>query len=258
MQIDMNSPVPLYYQLREQIRSNIINGTWKYGDELPSENKLCQQLGLSRATVKQAFDGLVNDGFIVRRQGRGTFVNYQKMSYDILKEPNFYAKKDQESSKQWALVLESQYVKCSKLIADKLHIKENDSVCYFKRVRYIDKIPMIIQTVYIRAEYTEGIFEQNFASLSFHRYIEEHNNIKLNFFQVGIDAVILNDYELELFCVKKSRAGFLFNTVYYNEDTPIVCNERLFRGDCVSLALDFHTDKSGREVQQTLNIQHNL
>ena len=79
MQIKHNSPIPLYYQLREQIRENILSGKWDYGKELPAELKLCEELNLSRATVKQAMDGLVQEGLIERKKGKGTFVIYRQM-----------------------------------------------------------------------------------------------------------------------------------------------------------------------------------
>ena len=63
-----DSPIPLYYQLREIIRDKIISSEWEYGKEIPSELKLCDEFNLCRATVKQALDGLVNEGLIVRKK----------------------------------------------------------------------------------------------------------------------------------------------------------------------------------------------
>ena len=48
-----DSPIPLYYQLREIIRDKIMNEDWGYGTEIPSELKLCDEFNLCRATVKQ-------------------------------------------------------------------------------------------------------------------------------------------------------------------------------------------------------------
>lgn len=243
MIIENTSPVPLYYQLREQFRSKILDGEMKYGDKLPSETELCKELSLSRSTVKQAYDGLVADGLIRRTQGKGTFVDYNHLNYDILQEPNFYARKDKDGSKQWSLVLEAKNIKCNELIAKKLKINIGDEVCYFKRVRYIDDVPSIIQTVYIVKEFSKSILNENLANLSFHKFIEEENNIKLNCLTIRINSIILDNYERELFNINQLRPGFLFDTIYNYNDKPIIFNERIFRGDHITLLLEYNANE---------------
>lgn len=57
MQLNHSSPTPLYYQLRQMIRNNIVDGVWQDGMMLPSETQLATELKLSRQTVKQASMG---------------------------------------------------------------------------------------------------------------------------------------------------------------------------------------------------------
>ena len=64
MQLNHSSPTPLYYQLRQMIRNNIVDGVWQDGMMLPSETQLATELKLSRQTVKQAYDGLVQEGLV--------------------------------------------------------------------------------------------------------------------------------------------------------------------------------------------------
>ena len=61
-------------QVFEQLRGQIVSGEWKPGDKLPSENALCQLLGVSRVTIRSALSKLASLGLIVSRQGEGTFV----------------------------------------------------------------------------------------------------------------------------------------------------------------------------------------
>lgn len=257
MILDNTSPVPLYYQLREYFRNMILDGTLTYGTKLPSETELCKEMSLSRSTAKQAYDGLVADGLITRIQGKGTFVDYRPLDYDILQEPNFYARKDRDGSKQWSLVLEAKLVKCEELIAKKLQINIGDEVCYFKRVRYIDDIPSIIQTVYVIKEYAHNILNENLADISFHKFIEEKNNISLNLFKVKINSIILDIYERELFNINTLKPGFLFDTVYKYNERPIIYNKRIFRGDHVTLLLEFNANDSNH-FSNTFNIINEL
>lgn len=249
MILDHTSPVPLYYQLREHFRSRILDSTLKYGDRLPSETDLCKELNLSRSTVKQAYDGLVADGFVKRTQGKGTFVDYQHHDYDILQEPNFYARKDKDGSKQWSLVLEAKHIQCNEPVAKRLKINVGDEICYLKRVRYIDDVPSIIQTVYIIKEYAHNILDEDLANLSFHRFIEEKNSISLNVFKIKINAIILDNYERELFKMNQLKSGFLFDTIYNYDEKPIIYNERIFRGDHITLSLDYNANELNKFSQ---------
>jgi len=74
LQLKKNDIIPKYYQLKEQVRRRIEKGVLKPGDSLPSEPQIVDKLGLSRNTIRQAMAELEQEGFIVREQGRGTFV----------------------------------------------------------------------------------------------------------------------------------------------------------------------------------------
>lgn len=67
-------PTPLYQQVIEHIRQNIRQGNWGVHQQIPSERELCELLGVSRTTVRQALDAVVREGLLERVQGRGTFV----------------------------------------------------------------------------------------------------------------------------------------------------------------------------------------
>ena len=66
---------PIYIQVAETLRARILSGYYK--DKLDGELKLTQEWSVSRRTIQQAIDILVQDGLIGRRQGAGTFINSQ-------------------------------------------------------------------------------------------------------------------------------------------------------------------------------------
>ena len=65
---------PLYQQIYDDLKAAIKGGTYKNGDRIPSEAELSQSYGVSRITVRRAMEDLCSDGFLVKMQGRGTFV----------------------------------------------------------------------------------------------------------------------------------------------------------------------------------------
>jgi len=69
------SPLPLYYQLEQDLRARIRANEFSDGAPIPTEQRLCESYGVSRITVRRALDALMAGGLIARRQGVGTFVN---------------------------------------------------------------------------------------------------------------------------------------------------------------------------------------
>ena len=68
------SSVPLYEQIKNAIKENILKNKVKEGEQLPSVRTLSKDLKVSILTVKKAYDELEEEGFVESRQGLGTFV----------------------------------------------------------------------------------------------------------------------------------------------------------------------------------------
>lgn len=75
--LSASNPLPLYAQLAELLRRRIARGDWQIGDRLPTHDALTQQFAVARVTVRQAITLLEEDGLVLSKQGRGTFVTAQ-------------------------------------------------------------------------------------------------------------------------------------------------------------------------------------
>jgi GntR family transcriptional regulator len=74
IQIDRDTPIPLYHQLAEQLTAAINDGRLQPGDPFENELAMAERLGLSRPTVRRAIQELVAQGLLLRRRGLGTTV----------------------------------------------------------------------------------------------------------------------------------------------------------------------------------------
>jgi GntR family transcriptional regulator len=74
MPIDRDSSIPSYVQVADNIRGRIVSGEFPPGKRLPTERELISESGLSRITIRQGLALLERDGWVVRKQGLGTFV----------------------------------------------------------------------------------------------------------------------------------------------------------------------------------------
>ncbi len=77
IQINNSSDAPIYLQIKNQIKAQIISGELQVGEQLPSIRFLAKELRVSMITAKRAFDELELDGFINSVQGKGNFVAAQ-------------------------------------------------------------------------------------------------------------------------------------------------------------------------------------
>lgn len=82
--ISNGSSVPIYQQIYENIRQNIVDGTLQTNDMLPSIRTLAKDIGVSVITAKKAYEELENSGYIQTAAGKGSFVS--EMSHSLIRE----------------------------------------------------------------------------------------------------------------------------------------------------------------------------
>src|SRR5947209_6606066 len=83
MDLDRSSPVPLYYQVSQQIERAISSGQLGPGARLDNEISLADQFGLSRPTMRRAIQELVDKGMLVRKRGVGTQVVHGQVTRPV-------------------------------------------------------------------------------------------------------------------------------------------------------------------------------
>jgi GntR family transcriptional regulator len=81
--IFVDTPTPLYYQLYKLLKTCILDGTYTHGMQLPTEQKLSKEFGVSRITSKRALDELAIENLVERRRGKGTHVIYRHESLPL-------------------------------------------------------------------------------------------------------------------------------------------------------------------------------
>ena len=88
MKLRDNSLTPLYRQVLEDIKGSISSGQYAPGNRIPSEAELSELYDVSRVTVRRAIEELVSEGYLTKRQGKGTYVNQRKLAHKICRSGN--------------------------------------------------------------------------------------------------------------------------------------------------------------------------
>lgn len=141
--IDRNSPVPLYYQLAEQLASYVYDGTLKPGDPFENELSLANRLELSRPTVRRAIMELVGRGLLARRRGVGTVVA-STVIHRRDELTSLYDDLTREGHRPQTKVLQFDPAHIDAQAADALGSPSDQPLLYIKRLRSSDSVPLAV------------------------------------------------------------------------------------------------------------------
>nr|QIY67651.1 GntR family transcriptional regulator [Streptomyces sp. RPA4-2] len=141
LSVDRSSPVPLYFQLSQQLEAAIEHGTLTPGSLLGNEIELAGRLGLSRPTVRQAIQSLVDKGLLVRRRGVGTQVVHSQVKRP-LELSSLYDDLEAAGQRPATQVRVNTVVPASAEVAAALGVAEGSDVHRVERLRLAHGEPM--------------------------------------------------------------------------------------------------------------------
>ncbi|MCA6090721.1 GntR family transcriptional regulator [Streptomyces sp. SCA3-4] len=139
--LDRSSPVPLYFQLSQQLEAAIERGELAPGSLLGNEIDLAGRLGLSRPTVRQAIQSLVDKGLLVRRRGVGTQVVHSQVKRP-LELSSLYDDLEAAGQKPATRVLRHAVEPATAEVAAALGVTEGADVVLVERLRLAHGEPM--------------------------------------------------------------------------------------------------------------------
>jgi GntR family transcriptional regulator len=229
--VDKESLLPIYYQIEEGMKELIAREELKPGDLVPSERELSERYDVSRMTVRQAISNLVNDGYLVRQRGKGTFVASGKIEQALQGLTSFSEDMRARGMTPSSTLLEFNIVSAPVLIASKLKLKEGESVYEIKRVRLADDIPMAYEILYMSQCLVPGLKEETLSS-SIYDYMEQVQNIQIVKGEQVLEASIARKNEAAILQIKEGTSVLLIERTSYMEDeTPVEFVQSVYRGD---------------------------
>ncbi len=150
--INRNSYIPLYIQLKNEIRSKIKSNEYDVEELIPSEKELMELYSVGRATVREAVNHLVAEGRLEKRQGIGTFVKKPKKAIGF--EPLISLTHSLKNTDVDLInkVIYKEIIDLSKE-EQKLTKMKTEKSFRFKRIRTINQIPIILEDFYFDLEF---------------------------------------------------------------------------------------------------------
>ncbi len=185
--------IPLFQRIRIQLHKNISIGVFKVGDLIPTEAVLMKRYNASRTTVRRAIASLVEEGVIVGKRGKGSFVKRNVTKTNIRLRGSFKDILDVAKS-TLANVLRFEYVDADPAVARQLAIRGNLRVLRVDRVRFTDKTPFLYSINYLPEDIGQFLSKKDIEEFPLMELLPKKCHLVLKNAVQSFSATVADDY----------------------------------------------------------------
>lgn len=229
--LNRNSFEPLYVQLTEKIKV-MINQQFKPGDRLPSETDLIAHYNVSRNTARQAIKVLEQQGFVVSRRGKGTFVASKGSRYELARLVSFSEDMRQRGLKPDTRLLGLTQIPPAANIAAELRLQPGEQVYEIHRLRLADAEPMAISTAYIPCVLLPGLSGEAIAAGSLFELLSTNLALRISYANRSLSPALATQEQAELLKIPAGSALMLVKgPAFLENDQPVEYVITYYRGD---------------------------
>ncbi len=234
----------MYYQLKNIIIDMIENEEIGEDECIPSEPKLMKTYNLSRTTVRKAIDELVNEGYLYKKQGKGTFVKGRGFEQGLIKLSGCSEDIRRYGLEPKPYVLKAIIEKPSKKVAKLLEISQEEEIFYMERVIYGDDIPINKNKSYIPYKLFKGIDGVDFSKESLYKIIEKDYGAVIKRAIRTVEAILASEEIALQLKIKEGAPVMLFKGQVYaelhNREVIIEYFEAIYRSDQFQFYIEQH------------------
>lgn len=195
---------PVYIQIHNQIKKDIEAGVWAVGDRIPSERELASEFNVSRMTLRQAVQTLVEEGILERQVGAGTFVARKKVQEKMTGVTSFTELMEEQGKKPSSRTVSYLVTTPSLSEMERLKLKDDEKVLRMERIRYADEVPICFEVATLPYSLVKD-YERNQITTSLYRTLEESGR-KIGHAQQSVSAQVASERIAEYLNIKRGSA----------------------------------------------------
>jgi GntR family phosphonate transport system transcriptional regulator len=169
------SRIPVYKQISDILKQEIVN-QYNAGDCIPAELNLANRFSVNRHTVRQAVNELVQEGLVIRMQGKGTIVQ-DMISYPINSKTRFTENLSSAGKHSDCRVVRKMHIRASEQVAKKLLLKPNIKILLIETLRFVENDPFAMITHFLPETYYQVYLDYESGSL--HTFLNENFGLEL-------------------------------------------------------------------------------
>ena len=237
--LDKSSPLPLYYQLQENLLNMIKRKEITPGERIPSERKLCEYLDISRMTVHKAVEHLVREGYLYREHGKGTFIAEKRKENKISPFQSFTEEIEKKGLSSRTILKDITLIDGDRKICHQLRVEDGSAIYKVERLRLLEGTPFLWEIVYLPSDICPNL-EEEIEDSSLYSLLENSYELNLDYAEATVEPVIIPDniaHKLEL---DSDELGLLFHQLTLLKDgRPIEWTRAYYRSNSYKFKLKF-------------------
>lgn len=239
--LNNQSEVPLYQQLSNIIKDKILTGEYKTGQLLPSEAKLCDFYRVSRITVRNAIQELVEQDILIKKHGKGTFIKENKFTSNLCNYRGFTSTCREKSIPVYThvLCLKKQSPTTSQIRS--LNLQPEDFVVYLERLRFADGHPVIIEHTYLPFHHYQFLLHKDMENRSLYETIAEETGVNPEEYclsNIELETCGASPEEAHYLKISTGNPLFILNeTIYTLSRQPVHHTQQIMSGNYFKFTL---------------------
>lgn len=224
---------PLYMTVSADIRKKIRNGTLPYGQKLPSERELAVMYGVDRKTLRKAVSSLIDEGLLVRLQGKGTYIAQHAITYRIETLDNLaQTMADSGITPSTRLLFKERRAAGTKY-ARLLKIDKDDEVLRVVRLRLGDGEPLALQDTFVPLKLIPQLLQVDFEMYSLYSLFKDQG-FSIGRIEESFSFVRITDPEARVLKMEEEALAFVTEDLTFDRagaaleyTKSIINNEKL-------------------------------
>lgn len=214
------------------IKEQIERQDLKPRDCLPSEREYSERYRISRMTVRQAITELVNEGLLVRQQGKGTFVAEAKIERGLMKLISFTEDMESRGYQPSAQLISVQERRVDETVASALNLDRVDKILVIQRLRLADGEPMALETCHLAKKKFPDILKEDLQGQSLYQILHERYQVIPERANQTIEPGIAKPQVARLLQIRTGDPILAFETTTFDQDDrPVEFVTAIYRGD---------------------------
>lgn len=229
--LDENAPMTLYYQLKEILVSKIKNNTWAVDSKIPTERQLCDMYKVSRITVRKALEEMEREGYLYRKQGKGTFVTAPRIEQRLSKFYSFSEEIKKMGYAPSAQILDFSVISADESLAEHLKIEKGSMLYSIKRLRLANNDPFALETSYIPYDLCPDLKADEISLKGLYNSIRSKYGIIPDEATETFEAILISKEDALHFHLKKNSPGLYLERITTADGRIVEYCNSIIRGD---------------------------
>lgn len=252
MAFSKSAPIQLHYQLANELRDYIQSGMWNIGDMFPTDREIMEKYNVSATTVRRAVKQLVEEGWIERRPGKGTFIKKEPIKEELGQLTGFFEEMTNKGFVPKAEVLEIKEVEITDAVIREFpeikHLGE-EKLILIKKLHKINDKKLVLVSSFWKPEYGRELARYDLTNTGVYEIADRFLNVQLTKAEESISAKAATKEEAEYLDIKKGEPVLVMERLTYQDDMPIEYVYNVYRADRYRYNITLHKNQISKDWQ---------